>query len=225
VQVDGRTAQGQLGVGEAAHGGDGAGQVRRGHPGVADDDHVAGEPVGALAEQLGEVRGTRLLLALDEQLHGDGRGVTPGRREVGAHAEQVEGDIALVVDRAAGVQLGPVGAVDDGGLERWVHPQLGRVHRLDVVVAVDERDRGTGVGAGPFGEDRGRAGGRPDLDGREPGAAQRLGQPRGAVGDVGSVRGVRGDRRDAQPGVEIGVQVLEVGVDEIAFGAGHRVER
>ena len=45
-------------------------------------------------------------------------------------------------------------------------------------------------------------------------------------GDVGGVRGVGGDRRDAQPGVEVGVQVVEVGEDEFAFRtAGHAARR
>ena len=96
-------------------------------------------------QQGGEVRRARLLLALDQQLDGDGGGVPAGGGEVRAHAEQVEGDVALVVDRAAGVQLRAVGTLDAGRLERRVHPQLGRVHRLDVVVAVDERDGRAGV--------------------------------------------------------------------------------
>ena len=67
---------------------------------------------------------------------------------MGAQAEQVDGDVALVVDGAAGVQLGAVRALDAGRLERRVHPQLRRVDRLDVVVPVDQRDRGVRVGAG-----------------------------------------------------------------------------
>jgi hypothetical protein len=89
------------------------------------------------------------------------------------------------------------------------------------VVAVDEGDEGVGVGAGPLGVDRGCSGGRPDLDGRESDAGQCPGQPGGAVGDAVGVRGVGGDRRDAQPGVEVGVQVVEVGTDEIALGTAH----
>ena len=42
---------------------------------------------------------------------------------------------------------GPSGPSTHGGLERRVLPQLRRVDRLDVVVAVDEGDRGVGVGA------------------------------------------------------------------------------
>jgi hypothetical protein len=67
---------------------------------------------------------------------------------VGTHAEQVEGDVALVVDRPAGVQFGTVCALDDRRLERRVLPQLQRVDRLDVVVAVDQRDRRTLIGRG-----------------------------------------------------------------------------
>jgi hypothetical protein len=35
------------------------------------------------------------------------------------------------------------------------------------------------------------------------------------------VRGIGGDRRDPQPGVEIGAQVVEVRGHELALGVGH----
>ena len=189
MQVDGRPAQGDLGIGQPAHRRHRAGQVRGGHAGVADHDDVAVEPVPPLAEQVGEVRRAGLLLTLDDQLDGDRRGVPAGGGQVRADAEQVEGDVALVVDGAAGVQLGTVGALDDRRLERRVLPQLQRVDRLHVVVAVDQRDRGALVGGRPLGEDRRRARGRPDLDGREAGAAQRLGQPLGAGGTSAACAG------------------------------------
>ena len=174
----------------------------------------------ALPEQGGEVRRPGLLLALDQQLDGDGGGVAAGGGEVGAHAEQVEGDVALVVDGAAGVQLGAVGTLDHGRLERRVHPELQRVDRLHVVVAVDERDRVRPASALTATRRRPRA--RPAV-----GQISTVGKPmrRSAsasqaalCGDVGGVRGVGGDRRDAQPGVEVGVQVVEVGADEVALG-------
>ena len=68
------------------------------------DDDVAGEPVAPLREQGGEVRRAGLLLALDDQLEVDGGAGAAGRREVGADAERVEEDLALVVGRAARVQ-------------------------------------------------------------------------------------------------------------------------
>jgi hypothetical protein len=86
------------------------------------------------------VRRAGFLLALHEQLDGHRRGVAASGSEVGAHTQQVEGDIALVVDGAAGVQLGAVRSVHPRRLERRVHPQVRRVDRLDVVVAVDQRD-------------------------------------------------------------------------------------
>jgi hypothetical protein len=144
VQVDGGPAQGDLGVRPGRAWRRRRSDVGRGHAGVADDDDVAGQPVGALAQQVGEVRRAGLLLALDEQLDRDGGGVAAGGGQVRPDAEQVEGDVALVVDGAAGVQLWTVGALDAGRLERRVLPQRLRVDRLDVVVAVDERDRGAG---------------------------------------------------------------------------------
>src|SRR3712207_5511430 len=95
-------------------------------------------------------RSAGLLLALDQQLDRDGGGVAAGGGEVGADAEQVHRHVALVVDGAAGVQLGTVGALDAGRLEGRVVPQLGRVHRLDVVVAVDQRDGGAAVRRRPL---------------------------------------------------------------------------
>ena len=43
--------------------------------------------------------------------------------------------------------------------------------------------------------------------------------------DVGRVGGVGGDRRDPQPRVEVGVQVVEVRADEVAFRAAHDSRR
>jgi hypothetical protein len=225
VQVDGGPAQGDLGVGQPAHRHDGAGDVGGGHPGVADHHDVAAQPLGPLPQQGGEVRRAGLLLALDQDLDGDRRGVAAGGGQVRAHAEQVHRDVALVVDRAAGVQLRAVGALDAGGLERGVRPQLQRVDRLDVVVPVDEGHRRAVVRRGPLGVDGGGTGGLPHLHDREARAAQRGGQPLGARGDGRRVRGVGGDRRDPQPGVEVGVQVVEVRADEVAFRAAHDCRR
>ena len=207
MQVDPRPAQGDLRTGQPAHRDDGAGEVGRGHAGVADDDDVAVQPGPPLLQQCGEVRRPGLLLALDEQFHGHGRGVPTGRGEVGAHAEQVHGDVALVVDRAAGVQLRAVRSVDDRRLERRVHPQLQRVHRLHVVVPVHERDRGPGVARRPLGVDRGRAGRRPDLDRREadPRAAprpatRRCGRRRRRARDRPRSTGSAARRRDRRAG-------------------------
>src|SRR5690606_32081712 len=58
-------------------------------------------------------------------------------------AEEAE-DLPLVVRGAAGKEV----AVADGGLERWRVPLAHRVHRLDVVVTVDEQGGRAGDGRG-----------------------------------------------------------------------------
>jgi hypothetical protein len=56
VQIDGRPAQGDLGIGQSAHRRHRAGQVGSGHPGVADHDDVAEQPLGPLVQEVREVR-------------------------------------------------------------------------------------------------------------------------------------------------------------------------
>src|SRR5204862_204051 len=67
------------------------------------------------------------------------------------------------------------------GLERRAVPLLERLHRLDVVVTVDQHDWGGRVGGRPFGVHRGQPAGVQDLGHREPGPAPVPGQPRGPV--------------------------------------------
>jgi hypothetical protein len=114
--------------------------------------------------------------------------------------------LALVVGRAACTQHVAL----DGRIERIELPQLQRVYGLHVVVPVDEHDRRIGVVAAPLGVDRGHPGGRPDLDGREAGAAGGVGEPVGAAQHVGVVLGLGADAGDPQPLVEVGEQVLAV---------------
>ena len=88
-----------------AHAGADGRRLARPHAGVGDHDDVAGAAGRACSrEQGGEVRRAGLLLALDEQLEGDRGAGAAGRREVGADAEGVEADLALVVGGAARVQ-------------------------------------------------------------------------------------------------------------------------
>ena len=128
--------------------------------------------------------------------------------------EQVEQQLPLVVGRAAGTQDVAV----DRRVERVGVPQLDRVDRLHVVVAVDDHRRRVGVGAGPLGVDGRQPGRRPDLDGREARAPGGVGEPFGAAVHVGVVVGLGADAGDAQPGVEVGEQFVAVFGDEEAFG-------
>ena len=216
VQVDGRPAQVDLASASPRMPMQALGTSAAEHAGVADDDDVAGQPVAPLAQQRGEVRRAGLLLALDQEACTVTAGVSrPVAARCARRPSRWNATLALVVGGAAGVQLGsPL----DGRLERRVRPQLQRVDRLHVVVAVDERDRRvrrrpTATRRRPPGARR-----RPDLDGGEPGRRKRLGQPLGAAPHVRRVRRVGGDRRDPQPGVEVGVQV-PVCLDEVPFRA------
>ena len=117
-----------------------------------------------------EVDGARLLLALEHVAHVDRHRAT--RREEARGGHHVGVDLALVVGRAA--REDPV--ADDDRLERRRRPQVERVDRLDVVVAVDDDRRGVRR-VEPVGVDDRVAAGLADLDVLEAGRGQGVGQP------------------------------------------------
>src|SRR5690606_11639433 len=121
------------------------------HAGVGDDHGVGGEPVGVFLDEGPEVRGTGLLLPLDEQFEGHGGAGAAGDGEVGADTERVEEGLALVVGGAARVQA----VAADDGLEGIAVPAVLAGGGLHVVVAVDEDRGGVGVVGGPLGVDGG----------------------------------------------------------------------
>ena len=125
--------------------------------GVADDRDVGGEALALRREPRVEVDRARFLLALEHVLDVDRAAAARREQRLGGH--QVGVDLALVVGCAAGQH--PV--ADDDRLERRRGPQLERVDRLDVVVAVDEDRRGAG-GVEPVGVDDRVAAGLGDLD-------------------------------------------------------------
>jgi hypothetical protein len=219
VQVDVRPVQVDLAVGQPAHPGADRGGVPVEHAGVTHDHHVAAQPVAVVLEQLAEVRRAGLLLALDDDLQRHGGAGPAGDRQVRLQPEQVEQHLTLVVDGPAREQL----VADDRRLERRGLPQLDRIDRLHVVVAVEHDDRRVRVLARPLGEHRRQAVGLPDLHRREPGRTQSVGQPLRAAPYVGFVLRRDADGRDAQPRVEVGVQlagmVLHVRRDD-AHGIG-----
>jgi len=204
VQVPLRSAQVNLGLGQAPHAGAHRRHVRRPHRGVGDDDHVASEPVGIALQQGGEVRRPRLLLAFDQELEGDRRrgagvGVQPARGGAGPRGQGVEEHLALVVGGPAPQQL----AAALRGLERRRLPLVERLDRLHVVVPVDEHGGRRRVRGRPVREHRGKPGavrsGFPDLRHREAALAQVPRQPFRAAADIGAVRRVGRDRRYGQP--------------------------
>ena len=179
--------------------------------GVADHDHVAGQPLALAPQQAGEVLRAGLLLALHDQLDRDRRRRRAARGQAGADAERVEQHLALVVGGAPGQQQ----AVALGGLERRAVPLLQRLDRLDVVVPVDQDDRGARVGGGPLGEDGGqpvRAVSQTSATGK-PMCTQVHGEPFGAEPHVAVPLGVGGDRRDRQPLLQVVDELARVGLD------------
>ena len=157
------------------------------------------------------------LLAFEHVLHVDREAAAGRQHRTGRH--DVGMDLALVVGRATGED--PV--ADDDRLERRRGPQVERVDRLDVVVAVDEDGRGVG-GVQPVRvDDRMPAG----LDGFrvfEAGRGQGLDQPVGrgpAVVGVARQRGDAGDAKERLVRLEAGV----LGLGQVRFeggvGGGH----
>ncbi len=173
---------------QAAHAGDRARHVGRDHAGVGDHDDVAVEALTVLDQQVGEVRRARLLLALDQELQIDGRRGAAGRVQVGPQPEQVEQQLTLVVGRAPRPQHVAV----DRRLERRVLPQLDRVDRLHVVVAVHQDGRRVGVAAGPLGIDRRQA--RRSARSRRSGSRPRGRPGRTSARWLGRRRGARAGR-------------------------------
>ena len=136
----------------------------------------------------------RLLLALEHeaQVHRQ----PAGRLEPCLGGREVDVDLALVIGGTAPVDA----SVLDDRFERWLLPEVERVHRLDVVVAVDD-DGGRPLGVEPVAIDDGVAAGLADLDMLDAHPAQPVGDERRGRPDVVAVLTQRGDagiRRNAR---------------------------
>ena len=153
-------------------------------------------------KQLGEMRRARLLLAFDDELDRD-RWCDPARsREMGGKPVQVHEHLTLVVGRAAPEQL----VTPHGRLERRALPQLQRIDRLHVVMAVDDDHRSAFALGRPMRKDSRMACRLPDLHVGESRLAGPVGKPFGAGTHIARVAGIGTDRRDTQPRVEVGQQ-------------------
>ena len=106
------------------------------HAAVEDDRAVGAALV--LVDEAQHVRAADLLLALEHDAHVH-RQLARARELAGDVQERQE--VALVVARAARVQP----AVAHHGLERVGRPELARIGRLHVVVAVDQHGRRVGA--------------------------------------------------------------------------------
>ena len=123
---------------------------------------------------------------------------------------EVHEDLALVVGRAARVDL----AVAHGGFERRRLPQLDRIDRLHVVVAVEE-DRRRPFGAQPVAVDDGKAGRLDQPHVLHADAPHLVGRPLGAALHVAGMLGQRADARDGEVRLELLDVTVAVGVDEV----------
>ena len=189
---------------------------------VADDPDVGGEPVAVRDEPALERRGTRLLVALEDELDVDRE--RPAGGEERLRGAEVHVDLTLVIRRAAGEHP----AVDHGRLEGRRLPQIERIDRLDVVVAVDQGGRRVGR-AQPVAVHDGMTRRVRHLDVVDADPAQVVRDPLRGAPAVGGVLRKGGDARDPEEclvglealvgaGVEPG---LDLRIDGGGAGGGH----
>ena len=135
VQVAFRSAQIDLVVDKPAEsvtdGRDTASKHRR----IRDDDNVGGQELLVIADELIEMKAPDFFLAFEK--HFDVQRKPAGLLHVGFDGLEVHEDLPLVVGRTASVKL----TLSNGRLERRGLPQLDRIDRLHVVVAVKENRR------------------------------------------------------------------------------------
>ncbi len=104
------------------------------------------------------------------------------------------------------------------GLERRPHPQVQRIHRLHVVMAVDQHCR-CAWGVKPVGIHDGMPGGLRDLNVLQAPTLQPLREKRRSSPHVRSMLAERGDARDPQE-VEVVREALRAGVGEERIDTG-----
>ena len=183
------------------------------HRRVGDDDDVAREPLAFAREKRLEVRRADLFFAFDDDLDVD--------RQLAVDAQvrfdrgEVHQALALVVDRAAPVDL----AVAHRRFERRRRPELERIGRLHVVMAVDQ-DRRRARRAEPRAVRDRMAAGFEHLGSVSPAARMRADRVLGGAPHVGGVIGLGGDRRKGDPGLELVEIALAVGANVIDEGVG-----
>ena len=216
VQVGRGGAQVDLEVDEPAHRRDQRRHVLGDHPGVGDEDQVAGQPVAVLPEEGVDGGRPRLLLAFHEELEVHRQAAVGGQQV--ADGRDLEVDLALVVGGAAGVQA----AVAHGRLERWGGPLLQRVGRLHVVVAVHGDRRRLGPRPQPLAVHGGLAAVGGQHLGVEPGRLHQPGQVLGRAAHVGRVPGVAGDRGDGAPLGQLGDERVRLGLHK-GVDVGHGI--
>ena len=180
------------------------------HRRVRDHHDVGRELLLVRAHELVEVRAAHFLFALDEELDVDRQ--APVLLDVRLDGLDVHEHLALVVGGAARVDL----AVAHRRLERRGGPQVQRVHRLHVVVAVEEDGRLAGR-VEPVAVHHRIARRLDQLHVLEAGGAARVGGPLGAAANVGGVLGQRRNAGNREVLLELVNVPIAIDVDEIDY--------
>ncbi len=155
-----------------------------------------------------EVDAADFFLSLDEEP--DVERQAAGLLHVGLDRLDVHEHLALVVGRAARVNL----AVAHGCLKRRRRPEIQRIDRLHVVMAVEENRR-LARRIEPVAVDDGIARGVDQADVLHPGRGQRVGGPLRRAPHVALVLRQRADARDGEVLLEFLDVSIAVDVDEI----------
>jgi hypothetical protein len=181
------------------------------HAGVADQRQVAGQFVLIGFQERMQRRRAAFLLAF--QQNGDAERQAAGLRDPGAGRLDEGHQLALVVGSTPrDDDLAAVLAGDDARLERVAFPQIERVDRLHVVMAVEQHMRAGLVRVGLVADDHRMAVGVADAR-RNAELGQLARQPVGGGAAVALERGVRGDALDLQKVEQAGQRGVEIGVD------------
>ena len=191
---------------------------RRGvpHAGVADQREVGFELLRVVLDEAEQVVRAALLLALDH--HGDRQRQGAGDRFIGAQGLDEGHHLAFVVAGAArDDDLAAVGQRRNTRRERRRLPQIERIDRLHVVMAIEQYARRFVVAVAALAHHDRMSLGRADA-GRKADAGQIAGDVLGRGPALIFVRWVGRDRRDAQEIEQALEAVVEIGVDLIEDG-------
>jgi hypothetical protein len=183
------------------------------HAGVANQREIRLEVSLVRFQKRHEVFRADFLLALDHD--GDVDRQRPRHRLPGAAGFDEGHQLPLVVlGTARDDDLAPVGVIGDDGFERRPVPQIERIDRLHIVMAI-EQHMWPAIGAAiGFGDDGGMPGGRPHL-GLEAQRRDVLGQMIGRRLAIAGKGRVGRDRLDPQQCEQPLEAVVEIGIDAV----------
>ena len=179
------------------------------HVGVADKRQIGGQLLRIGGHERRQVGAARFLLAFEQ--HGDARRQLAGHRLPGADRLDEGHQLALVVGGAARRDHLDAVALDDLRLEGRRFPEIERIDRLHVVMAVEQE---MGSLAGMVADDDRVAGRRPGA-GFEAKADQVGGKPLGRLPASGCIGRIGRDAFDAQQFKQPVEACRQVGVDPV----------